>query len=51
MSEENLSDEPQVLDNLAPEKYGSIAYSQLSFTPNRLKDSMLYYEVSNLKKD
>ena len=33
----DLSDEPEPLDNLAPEKYGTAAYAHLSYTPSKLK--------------
>jgi hypothetical protein len=36
---------------LAPEKYGKAAYANLSYTPSKLKETLLYYDVNTMKKD
>lgn len=36
--------------NLSPEKYGKGAYAELTFTPSKLADNVLYREASSLKR-
>jgi hypothetical protein len=38
------------LVNLSPEKYGKGAFADLTFTPSKLADNILYREASNLKR-
>jgi hypothetical protein len=38
------------LGNISPEKYGKGAYCDLTYTPSKLADNVLYREASNLKK-
>lgn len=41
---------PSKLDNLSPEKYGKGAYANLTYTPSKLADNILFKEVTTLKK-
>lgn len=44
-------DEPQErLGTISPEKYGKGAFCDLTYTPSKLADNILFREVSNLKK-
>lgn len=38
------------VDNLSPEKYGRGAYLDLTFTPSKLSEHVLYREATHLKK-
>ena len=38
------------LENLSPEKYGKAAYVELTYTPSKLADNLLFREVTTLKK-
>lgn len=38
------------LENLSPEKYGKAAFANLTYTPSKLADNVLYKDVSNQKK-
>jgi hypothetical protein len=35
---------------LSPERYGSTAYKNLSYTPSKLQDNIIYREVTVTKK-
>ena len=41
---------PVKLQNLSPEKYGKAAYVDLTYTPSKLADNLLYREVTTMKK-
>ena len=41
---------PSKLQNLSPEKYGKGAYADLTYTPSKLADNVLYKEVITMKK-
>jgi hypothetical protein len=38
------------LERLSPDKYGRGAYLNLTFTPSKLSEHVLYREATNLKK-
>ena len=41
---------PVKLKGLSPEKYGSVAFKNLSYTPSKLQDNFIYKEVTVTKK-
>jgi hypothetical protein len=41
---------PAKLTNLSPEKYGKAAWADLTYTPSKLADNVIYREVVTLKK-
>lgn len=41
---------PVKLNNLSPDKYGKAAYLDLTYTPSKLADNLLYREVTTLRK-
>lgn len=44
-------EEEQVkMTNLSPDKYGKAAFVDLTYTPSKLADNLLYREVTTLKK-
>lgn len=45
-----LEGSPVRLSNLSPEKYGSTAYKNLTYTPEKLQDNHIYREVTITKK-
>lgn len=46
-----LEDEtPERLDHLSPDKYGKAAYVDLTYTPSKLKENVLYRETTTLKR-
>ena len=38
------------LENLSPAKYGKAAYVNLTYTPSKLKENVLYRETSTMKR-
>ena len=46
----NKPEETTQLDNLSPEKFGRSAYAKLNYTPSKLAGTVLYKEVSQMKK-
>lgn len=38
------------MGNISPEKYGKGAYCDLTYTPSKLADNVLFREASNMKK-
>lgn len=38
------------LEGLSPEKFGKSAYCQLTYTPSKLADNVLFREANNLKR-
>jgi hypothetical protein len=38
------------IESLSPEKYGKGAFLDLTFTPSKLSEHVLYREATNLKK-
>ena len=43
-------DATERVPNHSPDKYGKGAYYELTYTPSKLADHVLYREASNLKK-
>lgn len=41
---------PVRISGLSPEKYGSTAFKNLSYTPEKLQDNFIYREVTVTKK-
>lgn len=41
---------PIKLENLSPEKYGKGAFVDITYTPSKLVDNVLYRDVTTLKK-
>ena len=41
---------PTKLENLSPEKFGRGAYANLTYTPSKLADNVLFKEATTLKK-
>lgn len=41
---------PVKISGLSPERYGSTAYKNLSYTPSKLQDNIIYREVTVTKK-
>jgi hypothetical protein len=41
---------PTKLENLSPDKFGKSAYANLTFTPSKLADNILYKEANTMKK-
>lgn len=50
MSRRLKEENAERLLNLSPEKYGKGAYVELTFTPSKLADNVLFREASNLKR-
>lgn len=50
LSRKQKEEPPEYLDKLQPEKYGKGAYCELSYTPSKLADHILYKEANYLKK-
>lgn len=46
----NYNESPVKLSNISPNKYGKGAYCDLTYTPSKLADNILYREVTTLKK-
>lgn len=46
----NYHESPVKLSKISPEKYGKGAYCDLTYTPSKLADNILYREVTTLKK-
>ncbi|CAM6001298.1 unnamed protein product [Sphagnum balticum] len=44
------TDETERLENLSPEKYGKGAYCELTYTPSKLADNVLFREATTLKR-
>ena len=44
------TESPEKLDQLEPEKYGKGAYCDLTYTPSKLADHILFREANYLKK-
>ena len=42
---------PTKLHNLSPDKFGKAAWADLSYTPAKLADNVMYREVTTLKKN
>ena len=42
---------PAKLQNLSPDKYGKAAWAELSYTPCKLADNVLYREATTLRKN
>ena len=42
---------PAHLKNLSPDKYGKAAFAELSYTPAKLVENVMYREVATLKKN
>ena len=38
------------VEGLSPEKFGKSAYCQLTYTPSKLADNVLFREANNLKR-
>lgn len=53
MSQElvDLPDTPQVIESLPADKYGKAAFVELTYTPKKLKDNLLYIEAVTMKKE
>lgn len=41
---------PAKLTNLSPEKYGKAAWADLTYTPSKLAENVIYREAATLKK-
>jgi len=41
---------PAKLTNLSPEKYGKAAWADLTYTPSKLSENVIYREAVTLKK-
>lgn len=41
---------PTKLTNLSPEKYGKAAWADLTYTPSKLADNIIYREATTLRK-
>lgn len=48
--EKYFEEKVQKLQAVSPEKYGKGAYADLSYTPYKLADNVLYREAVTLKK-
>ena len=46
----NQKEPSQPLQNLSPEKFGKGAYANLTYTPSKLANNVLYKEVTSMKK-
>lgn len=46
----NQHESPIKLSNLSPQKYGKGAFCDLTYTPSKLADNVLYREVTTLRK-
>lgn len=44
------SENPEKLENLSPDKYGKAAYVELTYTPSKLADNVIYRDASSLRK-
>jgi hypothetical protein len=42
---------PAKLQNLSPEKYGKAAWADLTYTPSKLADNVMFREAATLKKN
>jgi len=42
---------PTKLQNLSPEKYGKAAWADLTYTPSKLADNIMYREAATLRKN
>ena len=42
---------PTKLANLSPEKYGKAAWAELTYTPSKLADNVMYREATTLRKN
>ena len=42
---------PAKLNNLSPEKYGKAAWADLSYTPCKLADNVIFREAATLRKN
>ena len=49
-SRRSRDEHPERLGSISPEKYGKSAYCDLTYTPSKLADNVLFREASNLKK-
>jgi hypothetical protein len=50
MSRKQKVEVTERLTNLSPDKYGKGAFCELTFTPSKLADNVLFREASNLKR-
>lgn len=41
---------PTKLENLSPEKYGKAAWAELTYTPSKLADNIIFREATTLRK-
>ena len=49
-SRRSRAEAPEKIGDISPEKYGKGAYCDLTFTPSKLADNVLFRDVSNMKK-
>ena len=42
---------PAKLQNLSPDKYGRAAWADLTYTPSKLADNVMYREATTLRKN
>lgn len=42
---------PTKLKNLSPEKYGKAAWADLTYTPSKLADNIMFREAVTLRKN
>lgn len=50
MSRMNKDVSPTKLQNLSPDKYGKAAWAELTYTPSKLANNILFREAVTLKK-
>ncbi len=51
LSRMNKDVSPAKLSNLSPDKYGKAAWADLTYTPSKLADNVMYREAATLKKN
>jgi len=42
---------PARLTNLSPDKYGKAAWADMTYTPSKLADNVIFREAATLKKN
>lgn len=47
----DISGVPEPIESLPADKYGKAAYVELTYTPRKLKDNLLYIEAMTMKKE
>ena len=46
----NQNESPVKLSNISPEKFGKVAFCDLTYTPSKLADNFLFRDATTLKK-